>query len=67
MSVQLLLFLFTQKIKLSSGSPVISLFGGASPSTWPVWSTLLWQSFTLLVTMVMKVRTCERICGTRTL
>lgn len=47
--------LFVQKIRLCSGSPVTSLFGGASPSTWPVWSTSLWLFSTLLAMMEMRV------------
>lgn len=47
--------LFVQKIRLCSGSPVKSLFGGASPSTWPVWSTSLWLFSTLLAMMEMRV------------
>lgn len=48
--------LFVQKIRLCSGSHVISLFGGASPSTWPVWSTSPWLCSTPLVMMEMRVR-----------
>lgn len=47
---------FLQKIRLCSGSHVISLFGGASPSTWPVWSTSSWLYSTLSVMMEMRVR-----------
>lgn len=53
---RLLCVVSVQKIKLSSGSLVTSLCGGASPSIWPVWSTSLWLCFTLLVMMEMRVR-----------
>lgn len=54
--VLMLPVVFAQKIRLCSGSHVTSLFGGASPSTWPSCSTLLWLYSTLLVTMKMRVR-----------
>lgn len=48
--------LSVQKIKLSSGSLVTSPCGGASPSTWPVWSISLWPFFTRLEMTEMRVR-----------
>lgn len=56
--------LFVQKIRLCSGSHATSLFGGASPSTWPVWSTSLWLYSTPLVMMEMKVRVFDFFCFT---
>lgn len=49
--------MFSQKIRLCSGSRATSLFGGASPSTWPACSTLPWRCSTRLVMMEMKVST----------
>lgn len=53
--VLILPVILAQKIRLCSGSRVTSLFGGASPSIWPVCSTSLWLCSTPLVTMEMKV------------
>lgn len=55
-SVLILPVMFRQKIRLCFGSHATSLFGGVSPSTWPVYSTSLWLFSTHLVMMEMRVR-----------
>lgn len=54
--VLILPVVFVQKIRPCSGSHATSLCGGASPSTWPAWSTSPWPCSTPLAMMEMRVR-----------